>query len=189
MRRRILLVLCFIGCSSLTQSARLQSSCRPVRGDPLRTIGPTDWPQLAGEFRLIQVNDADSTMRPHAFQSRLILHIADSTERTRARARQLAFQSSDYQLAGVRRSPTVVPSGFDEEPAELAEAILYLGCRNCNDASPDRLRIHQITASGFVGRWGNGQTGIARIVYSNGKPAPDPSGYFCAKRVVSPISR
>jgi hypothetical protein len=71
-------------------------------------------------------------------------------------------------------------------PAERAEwdaGTLYLGCRDCLDASPDHLRIESIVSTGFVGTWVNNQTGIARVVDDKGKTLPNPAGYLCAVRV------
>lgn len=184
MKRLGLLIASVIACTSATQSSRLQSACSAETGAPLGTIAPDQWPLLAGTFRLIQVNNADSTMRPDAYASQLILQIADSAERARSRARRIPFQSADRQLLGTRH-PSDGP-GLDS--AEVSDATLYIGCRDCTDASPNRLRIHRITPTGFAGSWFGG-LGIGILVYSDGRKAPDPSGYFCAQRIGDPSAR
>jgi hypothetical protein len=68
------------------------------------------------------------------------------------------------------------------EAAEWDDGTLYLGCRDCNDGSPDRLRIEAVSASGFWGTWVNDQSGIVRLMDDDGRPAPNPAGYFCAIR-------
>lgn len=65
---------------------------------------------------------------------------------------------------------------------EYDAGILYMGCRNCLDGSPDRFRVEQVAATGFWGHWDNPQTGIWRIVDTAGRPLPSPSGIYCAVR-------
>jgi hypothetical protein len=68
------------------------------------------------------------------------------------------------------------------DAAEWDAGTLYLGCRDCTDASPDRLHIDAVSDRGFWGTWVNDQSGIARLMDDEGKPAPNPAGYFCAVR-------
>ena len=66
---------------------------------------------------------------------------------------------------------------------ELDGASLYVGCRDCTDASPDVLWLHSVSATGFRGAWVNPQSGIVRATRKDGSLAPNPGGHFCAVRV------
>lgn len=96
------------------------------------------------------------------------------------RVRGLGHQPRrDLRLLGEWRWNSKYPA----EKAEWDAGTLYLGCRDCLDASPDYLRIEAVTATGFWGTWINHQSGIAHVVDDKGKPLPDPAGYFCAARL------
>ena len=45
------------------------------------------------------------------------------------------------------------------------------------------MAIRGVNSRGFYGSWHDYQTGIGRAVGADGKPAPDPQGYYCATRV------
>jgi hypothetical protein len=67
--------------------------------------------------------------------------------------------------------------------AQIDGSLLYLGCRDCMDASPMVLRIIEVDERGFFGSWRDYQTGIGRLFDERtGEPLPDPAGYFCAWR-------
>ena len=111
----------------------------------------------------------------------LTLNATDSARRVQATKRRIGlFPRKDLQLEG---SATPGSGGVRSQPAEVDAGIIYLGCRDCNDASPAVLRVHAISDAGFWGTWRDYQTGIGYVVDRAGKRAPDPSGYFCAIRV------
>lgn len=128
---------------------------------------------------MVQVVTSDSVDGFHAYETSLTLAVADSSQRARARERRPGHRPRDFQMVGSRAWP-----GSDwRQPAELDSIGLLIGCVECDDASPDYLRIEQVTPNGFRGRWENSQSGIVRAVLANGTLAPDPAGHFCAQRV------
>jgi hypothetical protein len=108
----------------------------------------------------------------------LLLTAPDSAALSNAARRSLGHSPRrDLRLVGTWRSS-------DDRRADSAEwdaGTLYLGCRDCLDASPDQLRIEALSAGEFRGSWVNDQTGIGRRFDSTGKALPDPAGYFCAE--------
>ena len=134
-------------------------------------------PWMVGSFRLTLVTtsfDAPVT------RNELDLFAVDSATRERARTSRIGHRPRrDVRLIGAdywarRRSPVA---------AEWDDGILYLGCRDCFDGSPDKLTIGAVSENGFWGWWRNDQSGIARVVDRHGKALPDPAGYFCARRI------
>jgi hypothetical protein len=184
MQRLVVLVLMVTvtvtvtACTPITSSSRLLKDCAADTSAPVTALAPDQYAALAGRFRLIQVDNSDSLTRPYAASSQLTLQMADSAERARSRARRIPFRTSDRQLVGIRRWTDPQP----DDSAEVSEAALYLGCRECMDASPETLRIQRITTTGFSGTWA-GRSGIGIRVTAQGRVLPDASGYFCAERL------
>jgi hypothetical protein len=142
-------------------------------------------PLLAGSFRLVEVLTSfgtDST-ELHASRLDLTLALADSVTVADSRMRRLGHRPrADLRLTGSVRWPSI------ERPdtAEVDGLTLYLGCRDCLDASPDVLTITHVSPRGFWGRWENRQTGIGRAADARtGEWLPNPAGYFCAWRVTT----
>ncbi len=138
---------------------------------------------LTGTFRLVLVLTSiptDST-RLWARRSRLRLFRPDSAQGIAARQAALGhFPRTDLHLIG--RNDDMRPDVPVEE-AELDGDTLYLGCRDCLDASPERLMITDVGDTGFFGTWHNPQVGIGRAFDPKTmRWLPDPAGYFCAYR-------
>ena len=108
------------------------------------------------------------------------LFAVDSATRMRAMVPRFGRRARrDVRLIGA----TYANRQTAPDAAEWDDGILYLGCRDFLDGSPDKLTIGAVSESGFWGWWVNEQSGIARVVDRNGNWAPDPAGYFCARRV------
>ena len=171
-------VLLATSCTTVSQSTRLQSVCAPQHNVRLAALTSEQSAWLAGTFRLVQVENADSLSLPYAFESALTLQIADSAERIRSRARRIPLKSGDRQLIGIRRWPDRQP----DDSAEVTHATLFVGCRQCFDAGADGFFIDHISFTGFSGTW-YGSMGNSVRVNSKGRTLPDPGGYFCAQRL------
>ena len=143
------------------------SDARPATAD---RIG-----QLAGRFRLTEITTSFA-IQPSVTE--LVLHAPDSAARANAVRRFIGHvPRRNLRLVGSWHWSSRYPA----VNAEWDAGILYLGCRDCLDGSPEHLRIEAISDHGFWGRWADYQTGIGHIVDKSGKPLPDPAGYFCAE--------
>jgi len=163
-------------------SGRLFSSNENC-GDPPANAEPYSVdrvPWMVGSFRLTLVRTSFDTT---SWSAELNLVAIDSATRARAREQRLGhWPRRDFRLGGVR----FWDRRRSHESVELDDGILYLGCRDCNDGSPDKLRIRAVTENGFWGSWVNDQSGLARVLDRNGALAPNPAGYFCARRIHDP---
>ena len=131
---------------------------------------PADIAMLTGEFEVTLLTTSGAIERPGA---PLTLRLADSAERAVAGQRRIGFtQRTALQLTG----------RVENQPAEVDDGVLYLGCRDCTDASPSVLEITRVSRAGFWGTWRDFQTGIGVAVDARGARLPDPAGRFCAIR-------
>jgi hypothetical protein len=135
---------------------------------------------LTGRFRLTQVLTSFKIEKGgDAWQAILELKRPDSATRAEAARRSIGhMRRRDLRLVGT------IQTNRWTQPAEWDDGTLLLGCRDCNDGSPDHLRIDAVSPTGFWGTWVDYQTGIVRAE-RNGKPLPNPAGYFCAVRVAA----
>lgn len=144
-------------------------------------------PLLAGTFRVAEVLTSFGTDSAERQVSRLelTLSLADSTTVADARVRRFGhFPRAALQLTGSVRGPTIEHT----DRAEVDGLTLYLGCRDCLDASPDVLTITHVSPQGFWGHWEHRQTGIARAEDARtGEWLPNPAGFFCAQRVTADL--
>lgn len=150
------------------------SESLPADATPLT---PERVSSLAGKFRVIQIT---TSFASEPAVSEVELLVADSVTRARASERRLGHSPRrDLRLTGTWRWNRDQPA----EPAEWDGDTLFLGCRDCLDGSPERLRIRAITPAQFWGSWVDLQTGMIRVFDRNGKKLPNPAGYFCATRI------
>lgn len=134
-------------------------------------------PWMVGRFRVTFVTTSFERSTSH---NELELFAADSATRMQARERRIGHRPRrDLRLVGRDYWDPHRPA----ESAEWDDGILYLGCRDCIDGSPDKLTISAISENGFWGRWRNDQSGFAHVLDSHGQLAPDPAGHFCARRI------
>jgi hypothetical protein len=132
--------------------------------------------QLVGTYDVSLVPTSYGLTR-HPIPARLVLapreslrvHFPEAPSRLGARCHLRSVVS--IGSPGHRRGSKLV---------ELDGGVLYVGCRQCLDGSPDRLRIERVGAGGSWGHWDNPQTGLWRIVDTAGRPLPNPSGIYCA---------
>lgn len=156
------------------------STCSPERPRDAVATTPERIDSLTGRFRVVLVTTSYVGKRGvEREQSQLELFHADSATRVKSRSRSIGHSvRRDLRLIGVHEwGPNKA-----HQAAEWDDGTLFLGCRDCYDGSPDRLHIEAVSPNGFWGTWVNDQSGIARLMDDEGKPAPDPAGYFCAVR-------
>ena len=171
-------VLVAVSLTACGRSSRLSpvAECREEKG--VRIVPTSSQLQsLVGEFTLLQVTTSDHSN--HVSRSRFTLEFPDSARRQRAMVRSIGrVTRTDLQLVGAWKWDPKAP----REEVEMDAGTLYLGCRDCTDASPYHLWITKITPRSFSGTWMDYQTGIVYSVNQLGERLPDPAGYFCAIR-------
>ena len=143
----------------------------------------TRWTQLEGLFEMVMVTTSyKDASAPHRYRLRLAR--TDSARRfyRRTGLRGPYGPVRDRPLMG-QAEAQVSDSVQWRVSAEFEYGTLYIGCRECMDASPTHYRVSRVWPHGFAGTWRDYQTGIYRVVDSSGKALPDPAGYFCAHRV------
>jgi len=178
------LLLALIACApGHSPDARSPNDCPGPIERRAAQLDRGDLPALVGRFRLVMVmtSHPGKSKKWWITRSELTLALADSTRKAESRTRRLGYmRRADLQLVGQW------DWSKGKHPPELAELdgrILFLGCRDCNDASPDVLRITSVSRRGFSGSWRNYQTGIGVAVDAKTKrTVPDPAGFFCAIR-------
>ena len=123
------------------------------------TLAPTIL-ERSDRFVLTMVDTTDPSGYSVSTRRRLLIR-PNSATRARARARGLGhYPRLDLQQVGT----VTIPACARPDTAEIDAGVVYLGCRDCTDASPDMLRIAQMTAAGFRGSWRHDETGIAVVV-------------------------
>src|SRR5687768_2964384 len=163
--RHASLLLALMACApARALDARSPDECpRPVEGSAAR-LDRADLSALAGSFRLVMVTTSYSTDSRKWWVTRtgLALELADSTRKAESKARRIGYmRRADLQMVG---HWDWANGKHPREVAELDGRILFLGCRDCNDASPDILIITSVSRRGFSGFWRNYQTGIGVAV-------------------------
>lgn len=175
-RAAFVLMALLAGCRSVY---RASSVCAPVSQEPgVAHASEILASQLIGDFRLSSINTAGGTAQVLGSQ-RLHLVRPDSATIARSRVRGLGH----YPRAALQLVGHASIKGFaQQDKAEFDAGILYIGCRDCMDASPTIHRILEVSAGGFRGTWQDNMTGIAVMVDQMGRRLPNPQGYFCAER-------
>ncbi len=174
-------LLAFGGASCATLAARPTADCPPKSLDGSHPYSDSSRDFLAGTFdlQLVWISPGAETGRPQIERSRLTLTAVDSATRIAAMARTIGHERrADLRFVGER----VRSDDSYRQTAEVDDGVPILGCRDCTDASPTVLEVVGVGPDGFLGLWRNYQTGIGRVMDRSGKPAPDPAGYFCARR-------
>jgi len=69
------------------------------------------------------------------------------------------------------------------DTARVLAGGLTISCVGCMDACPTSYSIVAVTPEGFAEWWTNGQTGIGVAVDRRGGRLPNPTGFYCARRV------
>ncbi len=139
--------------------------------------------ELAGTYEVRVVPTSHGTTRS-VTRTGLLLAVPDTMRRYYPEHFQGTPALLGQRLAGLWRYKGADSSSAVDE-VSLDGGIMYVGCRFCLDASPDRFQIEHIAPKGFWGRWDNPQTGLWIIVDSAGRELPKPSGFYCAVRVDS----
>ena len=183
---KVLTTFCVVlaGCAPLRRSgARPPADCAAKPPADALPFDSTRSTALVGTFRLVQVITSWSTDSAELSATRSWLSLAptDSAQRATAGDRRLGrLPRRNLQLIGSWRAAV---DTHTYQPAELDAGVLYVGCRDCTDASPDYLHIAAVGPRGFWGTWQNLQTGIGQAIDGRThKFLPDPGGFFCAWR-------
>ena len=172
------LVVIFLGCAPRFNTQPSGTECMPSTQTQPATLSMRELAQMEGEFRLVQIDRSARDTAPSVRRSTLQLTVADSQQRVSARERRLGNRPRELQMVG----RWIWSTSAAPEQAEVSGNRLYLGCRDCLDASPDQLFVREWTERGFAGDWVNFQTGIGVAVDRRGRPRPVPGGEFCAIR-------
>ena len=177
-RSLLAVLLLAVGCASLgpLRSTGGCSETAPVDAEPATA---DQIPSLTGRFSLVQVTTSLPGEGKPAFRSQLELHRPDTATVSTMMFQRALGQPKDLRLVGSERWSQDHPP----EPAEWDAGTLFIGCRNCFDASPTHYRITAISPRGFWGSWIDYQTGTVHVIGKDGKVAPNPAGYFCATRL------
>ena len=71
------------------------------------------------------------------------------------------------------------------DTAWVQHDTLHTGCLpgQMTDCGSWHYRIEAIYPAGFWGHWEDPQEGLGRLIDSAGNWAPNPAGYFCARRL------
>jgi hypothetical protein len=181
-RTRMAVILVLAGCApghAITNTVRPECPTVTPRADSIRFVPSAS---LVGVFRLVLVLASTPQARGEssASFSTLDLMLVDSAQRAESRLRSLGHAPRrELRLVGAQRDS----ANERKASVEVDGPLLYIGCRDCMDASPTVLQIDGADDRGFFGTWHDNQTGIGRLFDERtGKPSPDPAGYFCAWR-------
>jgi hypothetical protein len=177
MRMAVWILIATTGCARLPGLTKPLDKCNAPKGAALSVIDSASRSLLEGSFRLVQVGSREGRKQPTVRLLRL--HLADSVERANARARRPGNKPRNLEIAGT--SKTVSSGQLD--PAELDGPVLFVGCRECSDASPDALTLFAVGEGGFIGRWLNPSSGIEMVVRQNSRNVLTSPGHFCATRL------
>jgi hypothetical protein len=156
------------------------SDCAPDKPVEARRFSPSDVKDLVGAYRLITRTTvkgyddytSEGVMRFAVNDTLARYYILTIRGYLRRGDRELGGR---YIQVGGTRPETVVVSGRS----------MSVGCQAwmCTDASPDDYQVEWLSSAAFGGRWENLQTGILHAVGKDGHTLPNPSGYFCARRI------
>jgi hypothetical protein len=163
-----------------------QHECRATGQSQTGAVPLDTLMNLAGKYTLTTVATSAGTDQWTA-RAELTLRLADTLERyyerwlnrlVRTGNRPLVGQLVWHRSDGTLRRETVV---VQQNPGNTQ--LIRGFCTNCTDAMLVYHRILQANSHAFSGAWHDPQTGIGRVVDKNGRPLPDPEGYFCARRI------
>jgi hypothetical protein len=140
---------------------------------------------LAGTYEIRIVPTSYGTTRAVS-RAGLLLAVPDTLRRYYPEHFRGSHALLGQRLAGMWRHPgATITEALDE--VSIEGGVLYIGCRQCLDASPDHFQIEHVSPIGSWGHWENPLTGLWVIVDSAGRQLPKPSGFYCAIRVDNAI--
>lgn len=135
---------------------------------------------MAGRYELTVVSLSQGP-RPSYWHGNLELTPTDTLQRYYVQTIRGYVKRGMRPLAGQFRYAADTLGRTEE--AEVEDGVLYLGCRECMDGSPDRLRPLAQTDAEVWGLWENPQDGFVRVADSAGNWLPNPAGHFCLRRI------
>jgi hypothetical protein len=155
------------------------TECSPTAPAEARPVEPKDVEALAGRYTVTLVLLSHGP-EPVSWDGHLDLSITDTLKRYYVQTLRGYVKRGYRPLAGHFRF--VADSLHRAEEVEVEGNVLYLGCRDCMDASPDELRL-LAQAPGLVwGLWENPQSGNVRVARGPDDWLPNPAGYYCMRR-------
>ena len=169
--------------SACIQPGPVPEECPKAFADA-RPLDPGYLEELAGTYEVRVVPTSYGTTRTVS-RAALLLAVPDTLRRYYPEH----FRGKDA-LLGQRLAGLWRREGADlwtREEVSFEADVLYIGCRQCLDASADRFRIEHVAPLGFWGHWENPSTGLWVIVDTAGRRLPKPSGFYCAIRVDSSV--
>ena len=175
----VIAVLTTTACHSGPTPAPALATCPATAPSGARPFDSTQALALAGTYELVMLATSRG-LAGAADSGRIVLAPTDTLRRYYRHGLAGWIRRGERPLAG-----TYDPADHRFQPveAEVEGATLYVGCRDCNDASPWVHRIQVVAPWGFWGHWEDFQTGIGRLYDTLHRPLPNPSGYYCAWRV------
>jgi hypothetical protein len=156
--------------------------CPPTAPSGARIIASDSVAQLAGTYDLVMVGLSRGAPA-WITRGRFNLSVADTLYRYWVWTIRGSIRRGDRPLVGKVAFFDSAGAPGPPEPADVEDGVLYLGCRQCTDASPLELRLIAETPVWIWGLWEDEQTGIGRLIDASGNWAPNPAGYFCARRL------
>ena len=180
---RVYAIALIVACGGLGCSPRTQPwpmDCPPSAPSGSRPVESDELESLAGRYEVILVSLSHGS-RPSFWRGHLDLAATDTLQRYYIRTIRGYVRRGLRPLAGRFRYAT--DSLGRAEEAEVEDGVLFLGCRECTDASPDVLRLLAQTPAQVWGLWENPQSGIEHVADSARNWLPNPAGHFCLRRV------
>jgi len=156
--------------------------CPPTAPAGAHAVDSDSVTHLAGGYDLVLVGlSAGAPARVTRF--RVNLTVADTLYRYWIPTIRGSIRKGDRPLAGTVAFIDSAGVPQRPDPADVEDGVLYLGCRQCTDASPLQLHLIAETPAWLWGLWEDKQTGIGRLIDASRNWAPNPAGYFCAQRL------
>jgi hypothetical protein len=155
------------------------AECSPTAPAAAKPVEPADLEGLAGSYAVTFVMLSHGPT-PLSWGGRLELTVTDTLQRYYVRTIRGYVKRGFRPLAG--RFRYAADTLDRREEAEVEDGVLYIGCRNCADASPNELRLLAQNPGLVWGLWENPQTGIDRVGRAPGDWLPNPAGYFFLRR-------
>jgi hypothetical protein len=168
-----------MACTHQPPAAVWPVDCPPTASADTRPVEPDAVEPLAGKYTATFVLLSHGP-RPYSWRGQLELAVTDTLQRYYVQTSRGYVKRGFRPLAGTFSSSADTLGRVEE--AEVEGDVLYLGCRNCADASPNELRLLAYSPGLIWGLWENRQSGDVRVARGPGDWLPNPAGYFCLRR-------
>lgn len=183
MKATLACLLLIGGCAHPTLgSVEAVDECARVNARATAAFEAAQMDSLVGRYRVAEViTSLPSNRAPYIWnEGTLTLRRPSAAELAASRVRGIGYRPrQNLRLVG-----TWSMKGWPRsDAAEVDAGVLYLGCRDCMDGSPDQLRVLGMSRDRVWGTWRDFQTGFAVAIDPITKePLTEISGRFCAVR-------